>query len=105
MKKTLLLLSIFLFIILCSSWGLAGENSGKELYEKLCAKCHPDGGNKIKPDKPLYRKSLESHGIKSKDDIVNVMRNPGKGMKKFTEEKLSNEDAQKIAEYILETFK
>lgn len=105
MKKTLLLLCIFLFMILCPSLGLAGENTGKELFEKLCANCHPDGGNKIKPEKSLYRKRLESYGIKTKEDIVNIMRNPGKGMRKFTEEKLSNQDAQKIAEYILETFK
>jgi cytochrome c6 len=72
---------------------------------RTSAKCHPDGGNKIKPDKSLFRKSLEAHGLKTTDDIVNVMRNPGKGMKKFTEEKLSDEDAKKVADYILETFK
>lgn len=104
MKTGFLMLSTLCLIFLYSSTGLAEENSGQELYEKLCAICHPNGGNIIKPDKTLFRKSLEAHDIKTSDDIVNVMRNPGKGMKKFTEEKLSNENAKKIAEYVLETF-
>lgn len=104
MKIIFFTLSTLFLIFLCNSPGISEENNGQALYEKLCARCHPDGGNIMKPDKPLFRKSLEAHDIKTPDDIVNVMRNPGKGMIKFTKEKLSDDDAKKVAEYILETF-
>ena len=105
MNKILILLSILLVIGLYHSPVLAEDSTGKELYMNLCSKCHPDGGNKIKPDKPLFRKSLEEQGIKTTDDIISVMRNRGKGMKKFTEEKLGSDDAKKIAEYVQDAFK
>ena len=105
MKTILILFSTIFLIFLCHLPVFAEEIEGKLLYEKLCSRCHPHGGNMMNPDKPLFRKHLEANGIKTADDIINVMRNPGKGMRKFTEEKLNNEDAGKIAKYILETFK
>lgn len=84
-----------------SSTGLTGD----ALYKQYCAACHPNGGNTIKPDKPLNAKSLAEHNIKSAEDIVKVMRNPGPGMNKFDEATISDDDAKKIGEYILATFK
>jgi mono/diheme cytochrome c family protein len=78
--------------------------AGQVLFKKHCAVCHPDGGNIINPKKTLNKKDLEANNMKTAEDIVNNMRNPGPGMTKFTEEKISKEEATAIAEYILHAF-
>jgi cytochrome c6 len=80
------------------------SGEGEALYKKHCAICHPDGGNIINSKKTLHKNDLDASNIKTAEDIVKTMRNPGPGMTKFPEEKISNEDATKIAEYILKTF-
>ncbi|MHC1698091.1 MAG: c-type cytochrome [Geobacteraceae bacterium] len=83
----------------------AEAKKGEELFGQHCTVCHPAGGNIINPEKTLHRKNLEANGIKTVDDIIMTMRNPGPGMNKFDEKTLSNQDAQFIAEYVLNTFK
>ena len=53
----------------------------------------------------LHKKSLAEHGITKPEDIVKTMRNPGPGMTKFDKKIIPDEEAKKIAKYILETFK
>jgi len=87
---------------------LASEESGstgEHLFKNNCAVCHRDGGNVINPEKTLHKEDLDESGIKTPEDIVKIMRNPGPGMRKFSEMDISDEDAKKIAEYVLETFK
>ena len=103
MKKFIAVL-VSLFLAALSGAGFAEETTGEGLFKKHCALCHPNGGNIIRPEKTLLKKDLEMRGIKTPQDIVNVMRNPGKGMKTFSEDKLSDPDAQEIADYILKTF-
>ena len=102
--KKLVISVISLLLVSIGGIGLAEETTGEGLFKKHCVLCHPNGGNIIRPEKTLMKDHLEAHGIKTPGDIVNVMRNPGKGMKKFPEDKLSDADAKKIAEYVLETF-
>jgi cytochrome c6 len=87
--------------------------SGEELFKEHCAACHPNGGNILSPQKTLSRKDREANNIKTADDIVKKMRNPGPfpthpqewaGMRMFDEKTISKDDAQKIANYILKTF-
>lgn len=79
--------------------------TGEQLYKQYCAACHPDGGNTMKPEKTLSAKGMaERSNIKTADDIVRVMRNPGPGMPKFDASTITDADAQKIAEYTLATF-
>jgi cytochrome c6 len=94
------------------SWASA-EKSGESLFKEHCSACHPDGGNIFNPKKTLKQKDLEANNIKSAEAIVMKMRNPGPapthpqdwaGMKMFDKDKISDEDALKIAEYILKTF-
>jgi cytochrome c6 len=86
--------------------GLAMANSqGQELFKKHCAVCHPNGGNTIKPEKTLQKATLEANGIKTVDDIIGTMRNPGPGMNAFDEKALPPAEARAIAEYVQETFK
>ncbi|MRR52898.1 MAG: c-type cytochrome [Deltaproteobacteria bacterium] len=82
----------------------AEAKTGEELFGQHCTVCHPAGGNIINPEKPLHRKKLEANGIKTADDIIATLRNPGPGMNKFDEKTISDQDAQAIAEYVLKTF-
>lgn len=81
------------------------EKTGEELFQQHCTTCHPEGGNVISPEKTLHRKDLEANRIKTAEEIVHLMRNPGPGMLKIDETTISNEEAGQIAEYILDTFK
>lgn len=102
-RVAVIILSLSLAAV--SGAAFAEDMSGEDLFKKHCALCHPNGGNIIKPEKTLLKNHLDEHGVKSADDIVHIMRNPGKGMQKFSKEKISDADAKKIAEYILKTFR
>jgi cytochrome c6 len=82
----------------------AKAKTGEELFAQHCTVCHPAGGNIINPEKPLHRKNREANGIKTAEDIIATMRNPGPGMNKFDEKTISDQEAQAIAEYVLKTF-
>jgi len=93
---------------------VATEQTGESLFNKHCASCHPNGGNILNPKKTLYKKDLEANNIFTAEDIVKKIRNPGPvpthpqewaGMTMFDEKKISNDDAFKIADYILKKFK
>lgn len=88
-------------VVAPSDTGMTGE----QLFKQHCVACHPDGGNTITPQKTLSAKGMEQRSkIKTPEDIVRVMRNPGPGMNKFDEKMISDSDAKKIGEYILVTF-
>ena len=70
-----------------------------------CSGCHPGGGNAKYPQKSLDRMTLAANGITTPQLIVYLMRHPGRGMKAFGRETLSDADARKVAEYVLATFK
>lgn len=82
----------------------AEASVAEELYEKHCAACHPNGGNVMDSEKTLKSESLAEHGIKTPQDIVQVMRNPGAGMPAFGPDAIPDEEALQLAEYILETY-
>ena len=105
--------SVILFLISLTGIGFPDEQTGEILFKANCASCHPQGGNILNPKKTLSRKDREANNITSAADIINKMRNPGPvpthpqewaGMKMFDKDKISDDEAQKIAEYILTTF-
>jgi cytochrome c6 len=77
---------------------------GDQLFEIHCSGCHSNGGNMVNPAKTLQKMVREANGVKTAQDIVRKVRNPGKGMTRFTHEDLSDRDAKAIAEYVLVTF-
>jgi cytochrome c6 len=83
----------------------ASEKQGESLFKEHCSLCHPDGGNIVNPKKTLQKKDLEANNIKSKDDILKLMRKPGPGMTAFDEKTVPEKSAKEIAEYILKAFK
>lgn len=82
----------------------ADEKRGEALFKQHCAVCHPDGGNVINPKKTLHKKDMSANKIKTAKDIIRIMRNPGPGMLKFDEATIPNDEARKIAEYVLKTY-
>lgn len=103
MNKFVLVMFALLFALFGAT-GFAEETTGEALFKKHCALCHPNGGNIIRPEKTLLKQNLHKKGITAPEDIVKIMRNPGPGMKTFGEDKIPDEEAKKIAEYILKTF-
>jgi cytochrome c6 len=81
------------------------SSMGKNLFNQYCIMCHPDGSNIFNAKKSLHRNDLNSHNIKKPEDIINIMRNPGPGMPSFDKDKIPDDFAKQIAEYILDTFK
>lgn len=107
MKK--IVISLVLVFVVCGMTVPAGAvskdaPSGEALFIANCKVCHPDGGNIINPAKTLHKKDRAANSIKTADDIIKTMRNPGPGMTKFDEKMISNSNAKAIAEYILKTF-
>jgi cytochrome c6 len=102
----------FVFSVICF-FGAVGASAkedskmslGEKLFMKHCTKCHPNGGNVITVTKTLNPKDRVANKIKTEQDIINLMRNPGPGMVKFGKNVISEKDAKAIAEYILKTFK
>jgi len=91
----------------CSKGKVADEATlaqGKTLFEAYCASCHKDGGNVVNPQKTLFRRDREANGIKSPDDIINVMRNPGSGMPRLGRDTLPDDKASAVAQYVFSTF-
>jgi mono/diheme cytochrome c family protein len=80
------------------------QNAGEVLFKMFCIKCHKGGGNLLNKDKPIHRKALAARHKDNVESIIKTMRNPGPKMLKFNEATISNDDARKIAEYILKTF-
>jgi cytochrome c6 len=110
----LMAVCLTMIFISFAAGGTPGEDRGESLFKANCSPCHPDGGNILNPKKTLHGKDLETNNIRKAGDIVKKMRNPGPvpthpqdwaGMKMFDKDKISDEDALKIADYILKTFK
>lgn len=100
-----MLCAAVVFVFAANAKCYANGKTGETLYKQHCSSCHPDGGNIINPKKTLSKKDREANGIKSKDDIVKLLRKPGPGMTSFDDGILSEKAAKEIAEYILKTFK
>lgn len=94
MKKLMLMLMLLLLVIALSPLvsnkatdGATIKQDGEYLFKKHCLACHPD------VDK-----------LKSTKNIIGKMRNPVSSMPEFDENKISNENARKIDDYIHQEF-
>lgn len=105
-------LSLLAALLLSVAVGCSQETSqeqavltGEALFLRHCAGCHPQGRNLLYPQKDLRRLTLAANGITKPEDIMNSMRNPGTGMTRFDRSVISDAEAQRIADYILTTFR
>ena len=81
------------------------RRNGEAEFKSRCSACHPDGGNIIRPKKTLSKTDREKNGVKTANDIIKKMRKPGEGMTTFDAKTLPEKEAQRIAEYVIATFK
>jgi len=105
---TYLLIAASVLIALLAAGGTAeavNTQAGEAEFKEFCSACHADGGNIINPAKTLSKADREKNGIKTVKDIITIMRKPGEGMITFDEQTLPEKEAQKIAEYIVYSFK
>ena len=114
LKRSFVFCAVCIFLVSFAGIGGSAEKSGDMLFKENCASCHPNGGNILNSQKTLSKKDREANNIVTAADIIKKMRNPGPapthpqewaGMKMFDKYKISDDDAQKIADYILKTFK
>ena len=77
---------------------------GKKVFEEHCASCHAKGGNRWTPDKTLSRKDLVANNVQTVEDIIQLIRNSGPLMPIFGPVKITSEEADAVAFYVLETF-
>lgn len=78
---------------------------GEALFKQFCSVCHVDGGNVVNSQKTLRKKDLDANNVKTAEDIIKRMRDPGPGMTKFNDKTLSAKQAKEIASYVLDAFK
>ena len=105
--RSILIFAAAVFLLSTATIAGAAEKgkSGEALFKENCAMCHPDGGNIINPQKTLHKKDRDANGVRTPGDIVKKMRNPGPGMTKFDKKAIPGDEAKKIAEYVVNTFK
>lgn len=104
-SKTLLAGALGLLTLSAIQVQAAGIKNGEEGFKQYCAPCHPNGGNIMNGMKNLTKTALSKNGIKSADDILKLMRRPNGQMTAFDNKTLPDNDAKKIAEYVLKAFK
>jgi cytochrome c6 len=83
------------------------NKSGEVLFYEFCSRCHPNGGNVVNPQKNLQAQTLTAAGLKTEDQLVAYLLNPGPGMPRLIhrDHELSETSARKIIRYIMQTFK
>ena len=106
MKRTLagVITAVAVFSFAAPVFAKEKTTSGEELFKTHCAACHSDGSNIVNPKKTLHKKDREANNIQKPEDIVKIMRSPGPGMTPFDKATIPDNDAKKIADYILKTF-
>lgn len=101
-----ILLAALLSILGNAGGTLAGETGsaekGKIVFEsRTCADCHKDGGNLLKPSKPIMGSAFDK---KYKDDakLIAAIRKgvPGSSMKAFGTDEISDADMKDLVTYI-----
>ncbi len=116
MTAAVRIMTASLCVLVCFLAGktVSAEKTGEGLFKEHCAACHPNGDNIVNPLKTLHKRDLDANHITAAGDIVGKMRNPGPfpthpqewaGMRMFDQKMIPDEDALKIADYILKTFR
>ncbi|MFM7363642.1 MAG: cytochrome c6 PetJ [Cuspidothrix sp.] len=78
--------------------------NGAEIFSFHCAGCHINGGNIIRRGKNLKKNALKKYGMDSLAAITNIVTN-GKSNMSAYKERLTAEEIQIVAAYVLEQAK
>ena len=76
-------------------------NNGAKIFEYNCAGCHINGSNIIRRGKNLKIKALKKYGYDSTEAIAEIVTN-GKNNMSAYKDRLSEEQIQEVAAYVLE---
>ncbi|XGV86107.1 MAG: cytochrome c6 PetJ [Limnothrix sp. BL-A-16] len=74
--------------------------NGAKIFNANCAACHAGGRNVVMADKTLKKDALEKYGMNSIEAIVKQVTN-GKGAMPAFKGKLTDEDIQDVASFVL----
>nr|QCI05957.1 cytochrome c553 [Delesseria sanguinea] len=106
MKSLYKLFLLFQFIFLLSiKFVLADDsgidlNAGQEIFSQNCSACHTGGKNLIVPERTLEKATLENFKMYDVKAITSQITNGKNSMPPFGE-RLSEEDIQNVANYVL----
>jgi cytochrome c6 len=100
-----IVIGVCVFVVNGSADETPKRSAGEAAFNEYCLVCHPGGGNIFNPVKTLHKKDMEANNIKTPEDIINIMRNPGPLMTKFDEFAVPARVAEEIAEFIMKNFK
>lgn len=103
MRKLLSLLLVMMtaFTFLSARPALADAAAGAKVFSANCAACHMGGNNVIMANKTLKKEALEQFGMNSADAIVYQVQHGKNAMPAFGG-RLSDEQIQDVAAYVLE---
>ncbi len=103
MKKILsiILLAIAIFTFAFNSPALADATGGAKIFNANCNACHLGGKNAVQANKTLQKAALEKYGMNSVAAIVNQVTKGKNAMPAF-KGRLTDEQIQNVAEYVLE---
>lgn len=77
---------------------------GKQVFEEHCASCHAKGGNRWNRDKTLSKKDMAANNVRTVEDVIGLIRKSGPLMPIFGPVRITSEEADAVAYYVLETF-
>lgn len=97
---TLLLWTSILILPILPANALDTQN-GAEVFSVHCAGCHINGGNIIRRGKNLKKNALKRYGMDSLAAITNIVTN-GKNNMSAYQERLTTEEIENVAAYVLE---
>ena len=104
MKK--LLITVLLTICVWISTFIQPANAvdlanGAKIFDVQCAGCHINGSNIIRRGKNLKLNALKKYGMNNQSAIATLVTN-GKGNMSAYKERLTEEEIQDVAAYVLE---
>jgi mono/diheme cytochrome c family protein len=106
MRKLSIRSAVLLAVILLITGISIGQDqgtakSGREEFQANCSPCHPDGGNAIKPEKPLKSsKKLANFSV-----FLSWIRKPEPSMTTFPASQISDKQARELYDYIVSASK
>ena len=104
MKKLLtFVLSRAIALLLFSQMTVLAANidNGAKIFSVNCAGCHPKGGNIVRRGKNLRQKALHRNKVDSLEAIALMVTN-GKNVMPAYQDRLSQQEIQEVAAYVLE---
>lgn len=96
-----ILIAVVVLVWLPTSANAANLEQGEKVFELQCAGCHVNGGNIIRRGKNLKLKALERNGYGTIEAISEIVTH-GKANMSAYNDRLSAEEIQAVAAYVLE---